>query len=109
MKNAPGIQARMILQGANIPIDPEAEKYLCDRGIVTLPDFIVNAGGVISTAVEYRRGTAKEAFAVIGEKIQENCQAVWRLVKEKNLYPREAAHQLAQNRVKEGMEYQRHF
>jgi glutamate dehydrogenase (NAD(P)+) len=109
MGNAPQIQARIILQGANIPIDPEAEKYLCDRGVSTLPDFIVNAGGVISTAVEYRHGSVQEAFGVISEKIQGNCQAVWRLVKEGNLYPREAAHQLAQARVREGMGYQRHF
>jgi glutamate dehydrogenase (NAD(P)+) len=109
MQNAPHIQARIILQGANIPIELEAEKYLHDRGVGSLPDFIVNAGGVISTAVEYRHGSINEAFGVISEKIQENCQAVWRLVKEGTHYPREAAHQLAQARVKEGMGYQRHF
>jgi glutamate dehydrogenase (NAD(P)+) len=108
-QNAPQIQARMILQGANIPITPEAEQDLYDRGICALPDFIVNAGGVISTAVEYRHGSIHEAFGVISEKIVENCQAVWRLVKEEKLYPRAAAQHLAQARVREGMGYQRRF
>jgi len=107
--NAGAIQARMILQGANIPIAPEAEKQLIDRGICTLPDFIVNAGGVISTSVEYRHGSIAEAFGVITEKIQENCQQVLRLVKEEKLYPRSAAHRLAQARVREAMGYQRCF
>jgi glutamate dehydrogenase/leucine dehydrogenase len=109
IKNAPEVQARMILQGANIPIEPEAERYLHDRGVCSLPDFIVNAGGVISTAVEYRHGSINEAFGVISEKIKENCQAVLHLTKESKLYPREAAFQLAQTRVKEGMGYQRRF
>ena len=109
MDNAPHIQARMVLQGANIPTSPAAECHLHDRGVAILPDFIVNAGGVISTAVEYRHGSSAEAFQVISEKIKENCQAVLRLVNERNIYPREAAYQLAQARVKEGMHYRRHF
>jgi glutamate dehydrogenase (NAD(P)+) len=109
MKNAPHVQAKIILQGANIPIEAAAEHYLHDRGICNLPDFIVNAGGVISTAVEYRHGSITEALGEISEKIKENCQAVLRLIKEGKLYPRAAAQQLAQSRVKEGMKYQRHF
>ena len=109
MQNAPKIQAKIILQGANIPIAAAAEEYLHDRGVCNLPDFIVNAGGVISTAVEYRRGSITEALREVSEKIKENSQAVLRLIKEGKLYPRAAAYQLAQARVKEGMGYQRHF
>jgi glutamate dehydrogenase (NAD(P)+) len=109
MKNAPQVQAKIVLQGANIAIAPEAEQYLHDRGVCTLPDFIVNAGGVISTAVEYRHGSIGQALAEVSDKIKENCQAVLRLGKEGKLYPRAAAHHLAQSRVKEGMKYQRHF
>ncbi len=109
MANAPHLQARMILQGANIPLAAEAERYLHDQGVLTLPDFIVNAGGVITTAIEYRQGSVTEAFATIQEKIRENCHAVLRLMQEKHLYPREAGLQLAQNRVREGMSYRRRF
>jgi len=109
MANAPQIQAKMILQGANIPLTPEAERFLHERGVLTLPDFIVNAGGVIATSIEYRQGSAPQAFAAIQEKIRENCQAVIRLVQEHGLLPREAALQLAQQRVREGMSYRRRF
>ncbi len=109
MANAPQIQAKMILQGANIPVAEAAERYLHDRGVLTLPDFIVNAGGVITTAIEYRKGSTAEAFAAIQEKIRENCQAVIRFMREKNLYPREAGLYLAQSRVREGMGYRRQF
>jgi glutamate dehydrogenase (NAD(P)+) len=109
MDNAPSIQAKIILQGANIPVELEAEKYLHNQGVCSLPDFIVNSGGVISTAIEYRHGSITEAFGAISEKIQENCQAVLNLVKEEKLYPRAAAYRLAQTRVKEAMRYQRHF
>ena len=40
------------------------------RGILSLPDFIVNAGGVICAAVEYRGGSQAQAFAMIEEKIR---------------------------------------
>jgi glutamate dehydrogenase (NAD(P)+) len=109
MQNAPKIQARIILQGANIPVATDAEEYLHDRGVCTLPDFIVNAGGVISTSVEYRRGSVEEALKEISDKIRENSAAVLRMIKEAHLYPRAAAYQLAKTRVKEGMRYKRQF
>lgn len=109
LANASQVQAKMILQGANIPITPDAEQLLHERGVLTLPDFIVNAGGVIATSIEYRQGTVPQAFAAIQDKIRENCQAVLRLMREKNLYPREAALHLAQSRVREGMSYRRRF
>lgn len=109
MANVQEIKARLILQGANIPITADAERALHERGILSLPDFIVNAGGVITTSIEYRQGNATQAFAAIQEKIRENCQAVLRLMAAKNLYPREAALHLAQQRVQEGMSYRRRF
>lgn len=109
MANASCVQARIVLQGANIPVTPEAESYFQKCGISTLPDFIVNAGGVICTAVEYRRGSAAEAFQTITEKIKENCRTVLHSVQKDNLSPREAAYRLAQYRVRQASRYQRHF
>lgn len=109
MANAPDIQAKIILQGANLPVAAAAEEYLHDRGVLSLPDFIVNAGGVITTAIEYRQGSAAAAFAAIQDKIRENTQSILRLIQEKGLYPRQAALQLAQSRVQEGMSYRRRY
>ncbi|MBC8288207.1 MAG: Glu/Leu/Phe/Val dehydrogenase [Nitrospinae bacterium] len=52
-KNADRIQCRYILQGANTPSSKPIEYYLHHRRkILSLTDFIVNAGGVIGCAVE---------------------------------------------------------
>ena len=52
-RNADRIQCRYILQGANTPSSKPVEYYLHHhRNILSLSDFIVNAGGVIGCAVE---------------------------------------------------------
>jgi glutamate dehydrogenase/leucine dehydrogenase len=52
-RNADRIQCKIILQGANAPINKMTEYYLIKkRGIISLSDFIVNSGGVIGCALE---------------------------------------------------------
>ena len=51
--NADSIKARLILEAANHPITPSADKVLDDRGITVLPDILVNAGGVIVSYFEW--------------------------------------------------------
>lgn len=45
--NAGRVQAQLIVEGANIPVTPEADRMLADRGVVVLPDLLANAGGLI--------------------------------------------------------------
>ena len=72
--NVDRLRAKVVLEGANIPA--EAEQALHARGVVVVPDFIANAGGVISAAVEYRGGTPGVAFESIAEKIGANTREV---------------------------------
>ena len=51
--NADSVKARLILEAANHPITPSADKVLDDRGITVLPDILVNAGGVIVSYFEW--------------------------------------------------------
>ena len=51
--NADRVKARLILEAANHPITPSADKVLDDRGITVLPDILVNAGGVIVSYFEW--------------------------------------------------------
>jgi len=99
MENVKDVKAKMVLEAANVPVTREAEKYLGDKGVLVIPDFIANAGGVIAGAVEVRGGTIEESFQVIKRKIHENVKTVLDMADEGKIYPREAAERLARDRV----------
>jgi glutamate dehydrogenase (NAD(P)+) len=105
--NVERLDTRLVLQGANIPATPEAESILHKRGILSIPDFIANAGGVICAAVEYHGGSEAAAFATIAEKIGRNTREVLRDVGEHGVLPRLAATSLAERRVREAMALRR--
>jgi glutamate dehydrogenase/leucine dehydrogenase len=105
--NAGRLRARLVLQGANIPATPEAEALLHERGIVSVPDFIANAGGVICAAVEYHGGTQAQAFDAIAEKIRDNTRTVLDRARRAKAPPRAAAVELALQRVEEAGRYRR--
>jgi glutamate dehydrogenase/leucine dehydrogenase len=99
--NVSSVKARLILQGANIPITAEAETDLHERGVLNVPDFIANAGGVICAAVEHRGGSERDAFDAIAEKITRNTRAVLEQSRSRRIEPRQAAEILARERVDE--------
>lgn len=51
--NAPELQARWIVEGANGPTTPDADRVLRDRGIRVVPDILANAGGVTVSYFEW--------------------------------------------------------
>ena len=102
-ENIRGLKAKLVLQGANIPATPEAEAYMHEAGILSVPDFIANAGGVICAAMEYEGMTESAAFATIAEKIARNTKAVLERAKEEKILPRKAAVDFAVARVKAAM------
>ena len=106
-ENAGDIKARLMLQGANIPATREAEEMLHQRGVLIVPDFIANAGGVICAAVEYRGGTEATAFQVIEEKISDNTASVLDRAEAGRIMPRLAAEKLARERVEAAMGFRR--
>jgi glutamate dehydrogenase/leucine dehydrogenase len=103
--NAGAIQAKLILQGANIPATQEAEATLHQRGVLIVPDFIANAGGVICAAVEYHGGTEAAAFEQITQKIRHNTEAVLTRSRQEKTEPRRAAVALARERVQAAMTF----
>jgi glutamate dehydrogenase/leucine dehydrogenase len=105
--NARAIQAKLILQGANIPATREAEATLHERGVLVVPDFIANAGGVICAAVEYRHGTETAAFELIAQKVRHNTEVVLTRSQKEKIEPRRAAVALARERVQAAMALRR--
>ncbi len=93
------VKAKLVVQGANIGVTEAAERKLHDRGVICIPDFISNAGGVICGSVEYHGGTQSQAFEVIEEKTRANVAQVLRRAARDRVLPREAATRLAEERV----------
>ena len=102
-EDAPRVRARLIAPGANIAVTYAAERALAARGVVCLPDFIANAGGVICAAAEYRRASEAEAFLEIEARIRANTETVLANAEAKATTPRAAAEELAQERVRQAM------
>ena len=105
--NVARLKARLVAEGANIPCTAEAEEALASRGVLVLPDFIANAGGVICAAVEYGGGSEAAALAQIDEKIRTNTGAVFDQVRRTGALPRIAALSLATERVRRAMRTRR--
>jgi glutamate dehydrogenase (NAD(P)+) len=101
--NASRLRARLMPQGANIPCTPEAEQALHERGVLVVPDFIANAGGVICASMEYRGSTQRAAFEYIDERVRANTRAVLQESQRDKILPRAAALKLAERRVRTSM------
>lgn len=95
------LKARLVAPGANIACTPEAELALHERGVLVLPDFIANAGGVICAATEYQGGSQRAAFEAIDEKIRRNIRLVLEEARRTHVPPIRAAMALAERRVRE--------
>lgn len=103
--NIDRLKASVVAEGANIPATPEAERILADRGVLVLPDFIANAGGVICAAVEWSNGTESQAMLAVEEKIRANMCEVLTAARDQNKLPRVAALDMARARVLEAMSF----
>ncbi|MBI5398184.1 Glu/Leu/Phe/Val dehydrogenase [Candidatus Woesearchaeota archaeon] len=99
-KNWKDVKATLIVEGANIPIAHDIEVELHKKGVLIIPDFVANAGGVISSYVEYIGGSEDDVFPLIEKKIVRNTQLVLDTMTKKKIPPRDAAMQIAIERVK---------
>ena len=90
----------MVVEGANIPTTPDIEEKLHKRGILVVPDFIANAGGVISSYAEYAGKNPKDMFKLVERKIRKNTKLVLDTSKRKGYSPRRAGMEVAIKRIK---------
>lgn len=102
-QNVTKLKTRIVAQGANIPCTPGAERYLHEQNILCLPDYIVNAGGVICAATEYQGMTQSQAMSRIEETLRRNTSHILMKAREENCLPRTAANSFALERLKKIM------
>jgi glutamate dehydrogenase/leucine dehydrogenase len=101
--NVNRVKAKIIVEGANIPIPHDVERILHKRGVLISPDIIANAGGVISSYAEYTGRSVKDMFRLVKRKISKNTKMILDIAKEKNIFTRDAAMEIAQERVRKAM------
>jgi glutamate dehydrogenase/leucine dehydrogenase len=99
------VRASVVLEGANIPATAEAEHSLHQRGVLCVPDFVANAGGVICAAVEFGGGGESSAFAAITERITRTTHQMLDAMERLQLPPRAAAEHVAFERLTEAASY----
>jgi glutamate dehydrogenase (NAD(P)+) len=105
--NVDRLRARMVVSGANAPMRVEIEELLHRRGVLVVPDFIANAGGLICCSLEYHGGTQAQAMATIEAKLRETTTAVLETAKMGRITPRQAGLEMALARIEQAKRAQR--
>lgn len=108
--NAEKVRARVIAEGANAPVDPDADAILNDRGVLILPDILANAGGVVVSYLEWVQDlqayfwAAGEVNARLREVMIRSYQEVTARAEQRDLDLRTAAYELAVEKVAQATE-----
>ncbi|MDD2768168.1 MAG: Glu/Leu/Phe/Val dehydrogenase dimerization domain-containing protein [Methylococcus sp.] len=105
--NVARLKARLVVEGADAPLTASAERYLHEKGVICVPDFIANAGGLIGAAMEHRGANKTAVLAAIKEKIRRNTEKVLDSVENDGELPRQAALKLASKPIVKAMKYRR--
>jgi glutamate dehydrogenase (NAD(P)+) len=108
--NAPDIKARIIVEGANAPTTPEADKILSDNGVFVVPDILANAGGVVVSYFEWVQGV--QAFFWSEDEVNRQLETVMynafhevlEMSQREKVNMRNAAYMLAIKRIADAME-----
>lgn len=104
--NVAQVRAERVVEGANSPLTAEARSALYKRGVLVLPDFIVNAGGIIAAYVEMNatispeenlktKKNAEDAKTLTRERMQANVRKTLEIATSTGVEPALAARYLA--------------
>jgi glutamate dehydrogenase (NAD(P)+) len=97
--NVGKIKAKIISSGANIPMTEEAEEALFRRGIISIPDFIANAGGVISGLILMFGGDQSSALQGVERAITSAAYNVLKASHEDKVNPKKLAVMRARKKI----------
>lgn len=109
-KNADKIKCKIILEGANGPTTPEADKILYKKGIHVLPDILANSGGVCVSYFEYIQDIHSYFWKLdrINEELKriiiEAFEETYQISQERKIPLRTAAYIIAVSRIARAIE-----
>ncbi len=101
--NQARLKARLVLEGANIPITHDAAAQLHDRGVTIIPDVIANGGGVTCAVCELESSSREDMFERIKNNITRNTLELMERVQSESAPPHEIADRMARERIQEAM------
>jgi glutamate dehydrogenase (NAD(P)+) len=105
VNDATTMSAKVVVEAANGPTTPDADRVFDERGITVVPDILANAGGVTASYFEWaqsRQGYAWDEELVatrLGRTMDDAFTAVWAKSKQLEVSMRRAAGALAVQRV----------
>lgn len=71
-ENAPRIKAKVIGEGANGPLTPDADEILALKGVIVVPDMYLNAGGVTVSYFEWLKNLSHVRYGRMEKRFTEN-------------------------------------
>jgi len=96
--NVRKIRARTISCGSNVPATEEAEKLLAERGILCIPDFVANAGGVLGGTMEFAGIRPSSIVSFVNTHFAKQVSLVINRAGQEGAYIREVAERIAMER-----------
>jgi glutamate dehydrogenase (NAD(P)+) len=99
--NADRVKARIICPGANNPVTREAEEMLSKRGVLCMPDFVTNCGGVLGGTMEFAAVSKIRIAAFIERHIGARAEWLLNEAARQGVLPREVAVSIAQRRFEQ--------
>ena len=71
-ENAPRVKAKVIGEGANGPLTPEADEHFITKGTLVVPDMYLNAGGVTVSYFEWLKNLSHVRYGRMEKRFTEN-------------------------------------
>lgn len=97
--NKDKVKAKIIVEAANIPMPEKIENEFFKKGVLIVPDFVANAGGVISSYSEHRGHSIEKMFATVESKLKKTVRQVLKESVKKGQNPRQTALALAARKI----------